>query len=156
MCESSRNVRSCAWDRQGASGSFGVKIIGQMSTGDVVVSVCWGLPGQGKPFSDCFTSTCPGPCESLKSPPLDGMKGDTAGHEKGATGIDPCNKEENGTRRLGAVNSGVFACLEHKPAKNSKSQGSDHLLKVRCMLKAFLDQSHYWPLIYTLGKNHAK
>lgn len=42
--------------------------------------VCWGLPAQGKPFSGCFTSTCPGPCEKLR-PPLDGMKGDTAGHK---------------------------------------------------------------------------
>lgn len=71
--KSSRNVRSCAWDRQGARGSFGVKIVGQTSTGDVTVGVCWGLPGQGKLFSDSFTSTCPGPCERLE-PPLDGLK----------------------------------------------------------------------------------
>lgn len=43
----------------------------------------------------------------------------------------------SGKRRLGAANSEVFVCLEHKPAKNSKFQGSDHLLKVRCMLKSF-------------------
>lgn len=43
----------------------------------------------------------------------------------------------SGKRRPGAANSEVFVCLEHKPAKNSKFQGSDHLLKVRCMLKSF-------------------
>lgn len=51
--ESSRNVGSCAWHGQGASGSFGVKVIGQMNTGGVVVGVCWSLPGQGKPLPDC-------------------------------------------------------------------------------------------------------
>lgn len=43
----------------------------------------------------------------------------------------------SGKRRLGAANSEVFVCLEHKPAKNSKLRGSDHLLKVRCVLKSF-------------------
>lgn len=87
-------MRSCAWDGQGASGRFGVKIIGQTSTGDVVVGVYWGLPGQGKPFSDCFTSTYPRPCERFE-PPLDGLKGDTAGHKSSAAGTDPFNKEDH-------------------------------------------------------------
>lgn len=84
-------MRSCAWTDREPLGDLGSIIMGQMSTGDVV-EVCWGLPGQGKPFSDCFTSTCPGPCERLK-PPLDGREGDTAGHK--STGIDPYSKEDH-------------------------------------------------------------
>lgn len=89
-----REQQECEELGQRDSGSFGVRVKGQTSTGDVVVGVCWGLPGQEKTFPDCFTSTCPGPCERLE-PPLDGMKGNTAEHKSSATGADPYSKEDH-------------------------------------------------------------
>lgn len=43
----------------------------------------------------------------------------------------------SGKRRFEAASGEAFAYFKHKPAKNSKFQGSNHLLKVRCMLKSF-------------------
>lgn len=63
----------------------------------------------------------------------------------------------SGKRRFEAASGEVFVYFKHKPAKNSKFQGSNHLLKVRCMLKSFPGSGPLLAIsIYTGKKNHAK
>lgn len=63
-------------------------------------------------------------------------------------------KIRSGKRRFGAANSEVSVYFKHKPAKNSKFQTTNHLLKVRCMLKSFPGPGPLLAIkIYTGEKN---
>lgn len=125
--------------------------------------------------------TCPGPYKRLEAP-QSRPKGSRAGHKQRGRFLeriansppvqgteDPTQRSlcwtwsllartiGSGKRRFEAASSKVFVYFKHKPAENSRFQGSNHLLKkLGACLKAFLDQGHYWPLVYTLGKTHAK
>lgn len=122
--------------------------------------------------------TCPGPYKRLE-PPQSGPKGSTAAHKQHGRFLervpnsppiqgteDPTRRRlcwtwslrarriGSGKRRFEAASGEVFVYFKHKPAKNSKFQGSNHLLKVRCMLKSFPGSGPLLAIsIYTGKKN---